>query len=190
MIEEFRGKYYFLSNFYRRRIIYDNHLFPTNEHAYHYKKSIDKAYQTQLMVQEEIDRWNEKQRCINAITRESSFYLRLGDELTPMKSKKFGDRKRLIQKGLLRPDWFHISLQIMYDINMAKYVQHKDLRERLLATGGKVLIEGNTWGDKFWGMVLSEPGNPWSEWIGENHLGKILMVVRSKIKQFMKEGKI
>lgn len=40
-----------------------------------------------------------------------------------------------------------------------------------------MLIEGNDWGDTFWGMVDGE---------GENNLGKILMRVREEIKTDLK----
>jgi len=48
-----------------------------------------------------------------------------------------------------------------------------DLRARLLATGDCEIIEGNNWGDTFWGVCNGR---------GENHLGKIIMAVREKIR--------
>jgi ribA/ribD-fused uncharacterized protein len=174
IIDQFRGKYSFLSNFYIRRILYKGHWFPSNEHAYHSEKSFDKSYQTQLMVQEEIDRWNRETKIDDPSALKSEF--------TAMESKKFGNNKRLIQKGIMRNDWFNVSLQIMYDINIAKFTQHKDLQEKLLATKGAVLVEGNYWNDKFWGMCRKDQHDPASEWIGENRLGKILMSIRDNIK--------
>lgn len=47
------------------------------------------------------------------------------------------------------------------------------LRKWLLETGEEELIEGNNWGDKFWGQVNG---------IGENHLGRLLMEIREEIK--------
>jgi predicted NAD-dependent protein-ADP-ribosyltransferase YbiA (DUF1768 family) len=46
---------------------------------------------------------------------------------------------------------------------------HPSMRERLLATGDEELIEGNWWGDTFWGVCNGE---------GQNQLGKLLMRVR------------
>ena len=43
-----------------------------------------------------------------------------------------------------------------------------------MATRDRVLIEGNDWGDTFWGMTDGE---------GENHLGKILMRVRAELRE-------
>lgn len=47
-----------------------------------------------------------------------------------------------------------------------------ELQRQLLLTGHAELIEGNTWGDTFWGVCGGT---------GENHLGKILMQVRKEI---------
>ena len=46
----------------------------------------------------------------------------------------------------------------------------------LVATGDAIVIEGNTWRDTYWGVDL-KTGE------GENHLGKILMRVRSELAQ-------
>ena len=59
-------------------------------------------------------------------------------------------------------------------------IENEELRRLLLSTGDRVLIEGNTWNDTFWGVSLKS-GN------GQNHLGKILMRVRERLKQESKE---
>ncbi len=92
-------------------------------------------------------------------------------EARPSKSKGMGRRV------LLRPDWEEVKVGIMEEIVRAKFNQHPELAERLLATGDKVLIEGNHWGDTCWG-VDTRTGQ------GENHLGKILMKVREELKQY------
>ena len=76
----------------------------------------------------------------------------------------------------LRPDWEKVKNGIMEEIVCAKFTQHTDLAEKLLATGDRVLVEGNHWGDTFWG-VDTRTGQ------GENHLGKILMKVREELRQ-------
>jgi predicted NAD-dependent protein-ADP-ribosyltransferase YbiA (DUF1768 family) len=61
---------------------------------------------------------------------------------------------------------------------MLKLVRRKfknsKLREQLLATGGQELLEGNWWGDTWWGVDI-DTGK------GENHLGKILMQIRNEL---------
>lgn len=86
---------------------------------------------------------------------------------SPFKAKQFGKTVNL------RPDWEDVKLQIMEQLVEQKF-QRSDLREKLISTGNCPLIEGNTWKDKFWGVYRGE---------GQNHLGKILMRVRSKIMQ-------
>jgi N-glycosidase YbiA len=49
-----------------------------------------------------------------------------------------------------------------------------ELYEKLLATGDALLVEGNSWGDRYWGQVQGT---------GENHLGKLLMQVRKELKR-------
>lgn len=80
--------------------------------------------------------------------------------------------KQLGRKLTLRPDWNQVKIRYMYEICFAKFLQHPNLLQALLATGDSVLIEDNTWGDRFWGCV---------DGFGENHLGNILMDIRSKL---------
>jgi ribA/ribD-fused uncharacterized protein len=79
---------------------------------------------------------------------------------TPGQAKRFGKTVDL------RPDWILIRLDVMTQIIKAKFDQHPDLKEKLLATQGIELVEGNNWNDTFWGVCRG---------VGENHLGKILM---------------
>jgi ribA/ribD-fused uncharacterized protein len=51
-----------------------------------------------------------------------------------------------------------------------------ELVQALKETGTATLIEGNTWGDRYWGCV-EENGN----WVGHNWLGKLLMQVRAEV---------
>ena len=77
--------------------------------------------------------------------------------------------KRLGKRVNLRNDWEKVKLGIMEEIVRCKFDQNPDLKEKLIDTGDALLIEGNTWGDKYWGMCNGS---------GENHLGFILMKIR------------
>lgn len=81
--------------------------------------------------------------------------------------------KKLGRKIIMKPDWDTIKLSIMRDIVTAKFSQNPELKEKLLATGNAVLIEGNHWHDTFWGICNG---------VGSNHLGKILMQARKDLK--------
>lgn len=89
-------------------------------------------------------------------------------EYGPGKSKGVGRRVPL------RPDWEQVKVGIMEEIVRAKFTQNPELAARLMATGEKILVEGNTWGDTCWGVDL-RTGQ------GENHLGRILMKVREEL---------
>lgn len=78
------------------------------------------------------------------------------------------------QKLKLRPDWNEVKVDVMYAIVKDKFTRNPELREKLLNTGNLELIEGNYWGDTFWGVCNGK---------GENHLGKILMRVRKELAE-------
>ena len=83
-----------------------------------------------------------------------------------------GQAKRLGQKVAIRPDWEEVKLKVMEEIVTAKF-SDPDLAEMLLLTEDAILIEGNTWGDRFWGMCNG---------VGKNYLGLILMHVRGTLQ--------
>ena len=82
----------------------------------------------------------------------------------PSEAKKEG---RNLQ---LRPDWEKIKVQVMRELLLLKF-SDPELKKKLLATGKEELIEGNWWGDTFWGVCKGT---------GQNMLGKLLMEIRDK----------
>jgi hypothetical protein len=72
--------------------------------------------------------------------------------------------------------WHDVRDYVMFAIQLAKFTQHKEFRDKLLATGDAEIIEGNDHGDSYWG-VNNKTGN------GLNKLGKILMVIRDRESQ-------
>lgn len=82
-----------------------------------------------------------------------------------------GDAKRLGRAVKLRPDWEDVKTGIMLDLLRQKFA-NDFLRELLLSTGDAKLIEGNHWGDTFWGVCNG---------VGQNMLGRLLMQVREEI---------
>lgn len=83
--------------------------------------------------------------------------------------------KNLGRRAPVRPHWHEIRLEVMRSLVWKKF-KHPDLRQKLLDTGDRPLIEVNTWGDKFWGVCHGA---------GENHLGLILMNVRERVSARM-----
>lgn len=90
-------------------------------------------------------------------------------EITPSEAKRLG------RSVPLRQDWNRIRISVMTGIVRDKFTRNPELKRLLLATGDAILIEGNTWGDRFWG-VDERTGK------GENHLGLILMDIRKELK--------
>lgn len=87
--------------------------------------------------------------------------------LTPGQSKKLG---RSVE---LRRDWEEVKDDVIHDVVLAKFQQNPELAAKLAATGDEELIEGNTWGDRYWGQV---------DGVGKNMLGKTLMRVREELR--------
>lgn len=87
---------------------------------------------------------------------------------SPREARKMG------QHVVLRPDWEDVKDSIMKNIIHEKFFQDEQLARKLMATGDAELIEGNTWGDTYWGVDLHTMK-------GQNRLGRILMDVRQEL---------
>ena len=138
-IDSFRGKYYFLSNFFPAEVTYNGLTYQNNEAAFQAQKTYSKEERIEFTT------------------------------LEPRDAKRRGRRVRL------RKDWEQVKDRIMEEIVRAKSSQNEELKEQLLATGDAQLVEGNRWNDRYWGVDIRSG-------VGENHLGKILMKVRSELK--------
>lgn len=70
----------------------------------------------------------------------------------------------------LRPDWDEVKVDVMRDLVRQKF-SNPVLRIMLEAVPGPI-VEGNNWGDVFWGVC---------DGVGENWLGRILEEVRDEV---------
>jgi len=86
---------------------------------------------------------------------------------TPAKAKRLG---RDVQ---LRPGWEESKSALMGALLVQKFTRHLDLAQALLSTGQVELVEGNDWGDTFWGVCGGR---------GRNQLGHQLMEVRTLLR--------
>ena len=110
---------------------------------------------------------------------EAAYQAQKCPELAP----RFSDLNGYVAKKLgrqvnIRPDWDEVKLRVMAEIVFQKFTQNKELAEKLLLTGDAELVEGNYWGDTYWGICT----NRTYDGVGTNYLGKILMCVRSILK--------
>ena len=71
----------------------------------------------------------------------------------------------------LRHDWEEVKDGVMLTLLRDKF--SGSLGNQLLATGDAKLVEGNTWGDTYWGVCSGE---------GMNMLGLLLMQVRHELE--------
>ena len=102
-----------------------------------------------------------------AKTRDERERERIRNAPSPTQAKRLGRRVDL------RTDWEQVKDDVMHSILKAKFAV-PELRDALLATGDAELVEGNTWGDRYWGRVDGR---------GRNQLGRTLMRIRDDIRR-------
>ena len=167
IIGHFKDEYEFLSNFYMRGIEVEiNSIIRTcksNEHGYQASKSLDDNVVLEILKLEtpgQAKRFWKKTSLVSPSDGRT-------DHVPPCKGRT---------EERIRPDWFEVNLDIMCRIVRAKFSQHPDLANRLLATYPRELVEKNHWHDNFWGSCTCGKCPP-----GKNHLGKILMQIRCEL---------
>ncbi len=80
--------------------------------------------------------------------------------------------------------WDKHKIGIVWYGNYLKFIQHQDLKQRLLATGNKVLAEASPY-DLVWGVGYRASDDKIlnsDHWKGQNLLGKVLMSVRAALQ--------
>lgn len=99
----------------------------------------------------------------------------------PKKIKSLGRKV----KNFDEEKWNKAKIDIVFKGNYLKFTQNKDLKEFLLSTENRIIVEASPY-DAVWGIKMSENdefvNNP-LKWKGENLLGFILMEVRDEIKK-------
>lgn len=145
-IEEFSGDYRFLSNFFPVVVTYDGYRYPSVEHAYQAAKCKFPEERKQFQCG-----------------------IFLGESISAAKAKALGKRVTI------RDNWHlpRVRLDVMHSLLRQKFLE-RPLKTKLLKTGDAELIEGNWWGDTFWGVCHGQ---------GENMLGKLLMQVRKEMAE-------
>ena len=152
IIGGFFAQYRFLSNFHECPVLWDGLIWPSSEHAYMASKCED-VYYSGFNKYPTYNEMNYEYIC----------------KMSCSEVKHWG------QTVKLRDDWEEIKLDMMFEICESKFVNNKDLKQKLLDTGDKELIEYNSWGDQFWGYDVDKQK-------GRNELGKILMKIRGMLK--------
>lgn len=89
-----------------------------------------------------------------------------------------GAAKRLARQLDIRSDWHDVNVRVMAKLLAQKFALNTTLAATLLATDDRELIEGNTWGDTFWGVCRGK---------GQNVLGNLLMQRRNHLARISLE---
>ena len=143
------------SNWYPCIFIYENQRFNNSEQAFMWEKA----------------RFFKDEVSADAILRETN----------PRYAKALGRKV----KGFKAEPWMVNGFTFMVAVNYAKFSQITDLKETLLSTGDRTLVEASPY-DKIWGIGLSQDDDRCLneiEWRGMNLLGQALMNVREKLNK-------
>lgn len=103
-----------------------------------------------------------------------------------MRAKHPAEQKKLGRqvKGFDVDKWSVVAKELVYKGNLAKFTQHEDLKQYLLGTGDKIIVEASPY-DTVWGIGLGEDDerclDP-KQWKGTNWLGEVIMRVRATIR--------
>lgn len=88
-----------------------------------------------------------------------------------------GLAKSLGHQCVLRADWEEVKFEVMWKILLAKFDQNPDAVQVLRETRYRPIYEGNTWGDRIWGVTRGKG----TTWVGRNALGAMLMELREML---------
>lgn len=159
-MERITDKYVFFwgsefSNWYESSLIYEGIAFLNSEQAFMWKKAM----------------------YFNDI--ESAF--KIAHTPGPASAKRLGRKVKNFNSEV----WLKVGYDVMVEVNFAKFSQKPLLKNVLLSTGDKIIVEASP-DDVIWGIglyweddkVLDE-----SKWRGQNLLGKALMEVRTILRE-------
>jgi len=90
-------------------------------------------------------------------------------QVKPAVAKKNGSKVICI-----RPDWHDVRIGYMRLYVLGKFLFNPELAAKLKRTGNYKIVDGNHWGDRFWGVCGGH---------GSNWLGRILMEVRDFLRE-------
>lgn len=98
----------------------------------------------------------------------------------PKQAKELGRKVRSFDGAV----WDENKIPIVQQANLLKFSQHPELREFLLGTGDRIIVEASPY-DRVWGIGMAGD-HPHAEqperWRGENLLGFALMAVRVQLQ--------
>ena len=148
------------SNLYRRQVTVEERSYPTADHAYQSLKPRDPRVRDWLMA------------------APTPSLVALAAHVLPSEADSVEIMGRTADALLgfhTRPGWSRLRFPWMLQCLRAKFAQHQDLRELLLSTGARQIVEAGRIDDdagRRWGVVNGR---------GKNYLGRMLMRVRAEL---------
>lgn len=98
----------------------------------------------------------------------------LSSQRDPFMCCTAAEAKKLGRTVTIRPDWEQVKVPTMRSLIEQKFASGSDLGAKLKATAPRRIVEGNYWGDTFWGVCRGR---------GQNMLGELLMAQRNMLLQ-------
>jgi len=170
------------SNIYPVEVYYEWKTWPSNEHAYMYKKfnfeEVRNYFKKNInefeAIKEDLRERFSKLKSFNNIEFNKIFTIK------NLESLYSDDRinwyfikvlsKKIEELNLRIPEWEDIKLEILVWLNIEKYDQ-KHFRDKLNETKWMKMVEWNDWGDVFWWVDTNM-----KEWL--NYLWRTLELIR------------
>ncbi len=156
-----------LSNFYAIPIVYNGVTYPSVEHAYQHQKftpemlaSVDDKPLEEIREAMRLRGFGAPIQDLDALFTDGRF--------NAGNIKIIGDILR--KHGFGKQHWAGERVRTMIGLLLTKF-SNEEMKSRLLATKGKVIVEGNHWEDTLWGYCNGR---------GRNLLGRILMNIRER----------
>lgn len=165
------NEHYYLSNFYQNDIVIDNIKYNCVEQYFQSQKFYQPSDEKSMEYYNLITNADSPQKIKNLGSQKINY--RGETWYINKNNKNLGKLNDIINKYRdikMRDDWELIKDDIMKKGLMAKFTQNKELANKLLETGDKILIEDSPY-DSYWGNAKN----------GKNMLGKLLMDVRQNI---------
>lgn len=143
-----------LSNWYDCQFTYKGHIFYNSEQAFMWEKA---------------KFFNDEETAEKIL-----------NEPNPRKNKQLGREVKNFNGDV----WLKEGYRVMVDVNLSKWSSNKYLKDLLLSTENKIIVEASPL-DVIWGIGLHWEDDlvlDSSNWKGLNLLGESLMEVRKKLK--------
>ena len=154
MKDWFKGRWFFLSNFYPCDIKHKGIIYPSTEHYYVAQKFKGMQFYN------------------------GHYFTEPDFKELLCKVKKASDVKKMGRTLKNRSDWDSIKYDVMEWGVRYKFSENDNLKKMILSTGDENLVEFNFWHDNYWGSCTCvKCGDE-----GVNNLGKLLMQIREELK--------